>query len=133
MSKKINIIMASTLYFISTGCVMPELLNVNNVINHNNNSNTNTAKIIRTYPDKTIVTQGNMNYGKKCAFKTDPRNNKVVEVGYVIQDACLPDWCKKWYDNVDLEPKSDSDKFQVDTCHSFIIYNASLGYKLIED
>lgn len=140
MSKKISLIIASMVCLVSSGCVLPKLPPVPDALkaptNNTNSSNymgndiTKKPMILVAYPDGKIITQGNMNYGKKCELETDSRSGRVTKVGVVIRDVCAPEHCKKWYDDVNLQPKNEQEKEELKFCE-IDVNSPNFGYKLI--
>lgn len=137
--KKKNLIIASIVCLFSTGCVLPKLPEPPilpgmdpNIGKPNYGGNPmGEQKIISRFPDGRIVTQGNMNYGKKCVLMIDTRTFEVTETGVVIRDVCVPNECKKWYDNLKLQPKNADEEYELKSCKSDIVYKMNKGYILV--
>ncbi|MBZ7978544.1 hypothetical protein AVBRAN12642_07425 [Campylobacter sp. RM12642] len=136
--KKINLVAAGIVCLFSTGCVLPKLPPVPDALKapeiNNNNSKSDITKrpmILMEYPDGRIETQGNMNYGKKCVLEKDSRSGRITKTGIVIRDRCVPDYCKKWYDDVDLQPKNEKEDEELRFCE-IKVKSANFGYKLIK-
>lgn len=137
MNLKATLMFVGTIAFF-TGCTLPKLPEPPvlpgvdpNIGKKNYGGNpTGEQKIITKFQDGRIVTIGNMNYGKKCVLAIDTRTYKVTEIGVVIRDVCVNEKCKKWYDNLELQPSSPEEERELNSCKRRIAYSANVGYIL---